>query len=353
MISTPVSCVQAKKRVRDVESHVRGAKCENSVKDFLEENDIPYWMNVRVRDGPLTLTEFDFIIPGATIECKYDFHSSRIDDLIKQISTQLGLTENLLLYIYFLNVTDEQLKFINFYLPQKLIDHKRVKIITDLNLLLVHKQNYSYVILEHNLLYPFVTNPKNKGSICYVESVNYYKLKLIVDDDSSIFDDIGIVVFDKNTIKPCQAMNQQFDGYNDISSMTKNISIILRPKSANMKILVTNPIKLKCIFNVFHKMAPIDPSFMSNKYPNKLVKDVSQLCICGTHYIFSNTKCVDRCSKIGKDSALNVAQSLEKEEKCKENTIEESKEENDEESDEESDGRKCKRVRITCDQDSF
>lgn len=337
MISTPGSCVQAKKRVRDVESHVRGAKCENTVKDFLEENDIPYWMNVRVRDGPLTLTEFDFIIPGATIECKYDFHSSRIDDLIKQISTQLRLTENLPLYIYFLNATDEQLKFINFYLPLKIVDCERVKIITDLNLLLVHKQNYSYVILEHNMLYPFVTNPKNKGSVCYVESINYYKLKLIIDDDSSIFDDIRIVVFDKNTIKPCQAMNQQFDGYNDISSMTNNTSIILRAKSVNMKILVTNPSKLKCIFNVFHKMAPTDQVFMSNKYPNKLVKDISQLCICGKHYIFSNTKCIDRCSKIGKDIVLDVAKPLEKEEKYKEN-------------DEESNGRNRKRVRITYDE---
>lgn len=143
--------------------------------------------------------------------------------------------------------------------------------------------------------------------------------------------------------------------------MTNNTSIILRSKSANTKILVTDPVKLKYIFNVFHKMAPIDPSFMSNKYPNKLVKDVSQLCICGTHYIFSNARSVDRCSKIGKDIALNVAKPLEKEEKCNDNANEESKEENnvendvenDEESNEESSGRKRKRARITCEQDSF
>jgi hypothetical protein len=286
---------RSKKRQRDVQSHFRGAKCENTVRDFLKKNDIPYWMNVRLRDGPLTLTEYDFIIPGATIECKYDFNSSRIDAIIKQISTQLKFTEKLVLYIYFLNATSDQLKLINFYLPQKIPDHSRVKIITDLDSLLVHKQNYSYVILEQNILYPFITDPKNNGITCYVESINYYKLKLVVENDSTIFNNARLILFDKKTISPCHAMNQQFDGYNDILSMTRNTTIILRQKPSNTKILVSNLEKLKYLFNVFQRMAPIDPIFMSNKFPNAIVKNVSELCVCGAHYIFSNTKFAKKC----------------------------------------------------------
>jgi len=311
MIHTNYSTLH-KKRVRDVESHNRGFQCENKVKVFLEDNNVPYWMNVRVRDGSMNVTEYDFIIPGATIECKYDFKSSKIADISKQISTQLKLSGDSMLYIYFLNATIEQIKLLDDHLLRVPIDKKRVKIISDLNDLLIHKTIDSYVFIENNTLYPFLNNSDKKSSVCYVEKTHYYKLKLIIDDDDKLFDDYKIVLFEGKKIRPCQALNQQLDGYNDILEMTNNVTVILRSKAANSRILVTEPSKLKYLFGVFHKLSPIDPTFMSNKYPNKIIKDISTLCVCGTHNIFCNSRMFDKCCETNKKVVMSDDEPSEK-----------------------------------------
>ena len=289
------------KRITDIESRKRGNECEKNVKAFLEKNDIPYWMNVLVRGELRDITEFDFIIPGATIECKYNFNFGRNDNLIKQISIQLGLTGDLLLYIYFLNITSEQIDKLNARFVTDHIDYKRVRIITDLNDLLIHKKKLTYVILENNTLYPFVNSAENKDNVCYVEKMNYYKLKLILDDDSKIFDDYKIILFDGEKIRPCRTTIQQFDGYNDISLMTNDTTVILRSKPANTKVFVYDLTKLRYLFNVFHKISPVDPTFANDKYPTKFVENITTLCVCGTHYIFCNSKRTDKCSKIPKE----------------------------------------------------
>ena len=229
-------------------------------------------MNVLVRGELRDITEFDFIIPGATIECKYNFNFGRNDNLIKQISIQLGLTGDLLLYIYFLNITSEQIDKLNARFVTDHIDYKRVRIITDLNDLLIHKKKLTYVILENNTLYPFVNSAENKDNVCYVEK-----------------------------IRPCRTTIQQFDGYNDISLMTNDTTVILRSKPANTKVFVYDLTKLRYLFNVFHKISPVDPTFANDKYPTKFVENITTLCVCGTHYIFCNSKRTDKCSKIPKE----------------------------------------------------
>jgi hypothetical protein len=316
-----------KKRIRDFESHARGDECENKVKAFLEENDIPYWMNLRVKIDHLNVTEFDFIIPGASIECKYGFRKCRITDIAKQTKTQLELTNDTMLYIYILHAESSQLETLDAYLSKVIANKKRVKIISNLDILLTHKTNFSYIIFEKNMLYPFLHTSKIKNNldklysdipsnststltqspsvnstsnyevpISYVERIEYYKLKLIVDEEDELFNNHKIILFDKNKIDLSKILNKTLDEYKHIYSMTNNVSVIIKSKISNYKGIVSSIDNLNYIFKVFHKFLPPDPVFMSNKYPNKLVENISVLCPCEQHYVFVNSKNYYKCN---------------------------------------------------------
>jgi hypothetical protein len=155
--------------------------------------------------------------------------------------------------------------------------------------LLVHKKNYSYVITINNLLYPFVTDPLYTGSACYVDTMNYYKLKLIVDEETTIFDNVQIKVFDEKLVKSQKGTRDHFE---KITSLTQNTSIILTSGNRvnikrgsfynlNNNVDVSN---LKYLFNIFYKKILPDNTFVLNKYPNRLVENITELCECGMHY---------------------------------------------------------------------
>jgi hypothetical protein len=292
--STPKQAKKNKKK-RSL-SFLRGSSCENHVREFLLASSIVFWQNVTIRRTDCD-TEFDFILPGGSIECKYKTTSCKNTKFLSQLKKQLKINKGFLL-IYFMHSTPESISTLEKFFSKEIPEYSRVHIISNLESILDFvKMKFSYVFGTKNIFYPFISDEKNKGSRCFISKENFNKLALIVDDktEQQILEDFSVTISEVDHIGR-DVLNTHFlSTLRKIKDLTGTPTVIFRKKLANTNIQVYSLDLIEYMFEIFHSVIVPDNDFTSNKYPKKIIDGISIRCVCDAHNVFYNPKLIDHC----------------------------------------------------------
>lgn len=286
-----------------MDSNICGKKVEDDIEQFLIKHKVPYWRNLKVRKNNIDITELDFVIPSAIIECKCKVTSRNIDDLVSQLKKQLEYCKDMILYLYFDFSTTTQIEELQKYIIEKITDAEKVKIIIDLEEIKIPEPINSYVILDNYLLYPFINSQNIKGKI-FIDKMAYYNTYLKMDEiEEKMLEDYKIVFFDKKTISTLFADKYTIKILNGVYSLTGKHTLIVSKKKCINKKIIESISEFDLYSKVFYYFLPEDNKIFKEKYPNKLIENITTTCVCGSHYIFIPKHNNIICSKRLKTSA--------------------------------------------------
>ena len=197
----------------------------------------------------------------------------------------------MILYLYFDFSTIKQIEELQKLVIDKIKDGDKIKIITNLEEIKLPEPINTYVILDNYLLYPFISNPQNIKGTIFIDKSAYYKTYLKMNNSQEkLLENYKIELFDKNTINAIFKDKYTTTILNGVYPLTNKNTLIISKKKCINKKKVESMEEFYFYSKVFYYFLPENNKDNENKYshkfPNKLIENITMVCVCGLHYIY-------------------------------------------------------------------